>query len=93
MARYYDCIAVMDHKVGAILRELEADGLADDTIVFYYSDHGMGMPRGKRLLHDSGMHVPLLIHFPKKWERVTRPGLPAARWIASSRSSISRRRC
>jgi len=69
MARYYDCIAVMDHKVGAILRELEADGLADDTIVFYYSDHGMGMPRGKRLLHDSGMHVPLLIHFPTKWAK------------------------
>ncbi|MBP7140476.1 MAG: sulfatase-like hydrolase/transferase [Opitutaceae bacterium] len=77
MARYYDCIAVMDHKVGAILRELEADGLADDTIVFYYSDHGMGMPRGKRLLHDSGMHVPLLIHFPKKWQRFA-PGAPGS---------------
>ncbi|MBP8256415.1 MAG: sulfatase-like hydrolase/transferase [Opitutaceae bacterium] len=77
MARYYDCIAVMDHKVGAILRELEADGLADDTIVFYYSDHGMGMPRGKRLLHDSGMHVPLLIHFPKKWARYA-PGAPGS---------------
>lgn len=77
MARYYDCIAVMDHKVGAILRELEADGLADDTIVFYYSDHGMGMPRGKRLLYDSGMHVPLLIHFPKKWERFA-PGAPGS---------------
>lgn len=77
MARYYDCIAVMDRKVGAILRQLEADGLAEDTIVFYYSDHGMGMPRGKRLLHDSGMHVPLLIHFPKKWERFA-PGEPGS---------------
>lgn len=67
MARYYDCITVMDRKVGAILKELETDGLAEDTIVFFYSDHGMGMPRGKRLLHDSGMQVPLMIRFPKKW--------------------------
>ncbi|MBI5775502.1 MAG: sulfatase-like hydrolase/transferase [Verrucomicrobia bacterium] len=70
MARYYDCIAVMDQKAGRILRELEADGLADDTIVFFYSDHGMGMPRGKRVLHDSGLHVPLLIRFPKKWQHL-----------------------
>lgn len=67
MARYYDCATVMDKKVGALLAQLASDGLADDTIVFFYSDHGMGMPRGKRLLHDSGMHVPLLIRFPKKW--------------------------
>ncbi|MSU51415.1 MAG: sulfatase [Opitutus sp.] len=70
MARYYDCITVMDRKVGAILRELEADGLAEDTIVFYYGDHGMGMPRGKRLLHDSGLRVPLLIRVPRKWRHV-----------------------
>jgi len=75
MARYYDCINVMDRKVGAILRELEADGLAEDTIVFYYGDHGMGMPRGKRLLHDSGLRVPLLIRVPKKWMHLA-PGQP-----------------
>ena len=73
MARYYDCVTLMDKKVGAILRELEQDGLAEDTIVFFYSDHGMGMPRGKRLLYDSGMHVPLLIRVPKKWEKFS-PG-------------------
>ncbi len=77
MARYYDCIAVMDRKAGAILAELEADGLAEDTIVFYYSDHGMGMPRGKRLLHDSGMRIPLLIRFPKKWAHLA-PGAPGS---------------
>jgi N-sulfoglucosamine sulfohydrolase len=77
MARYYDCIAAMDQRVGAILRELEADGLADDTIVFFYSDHGMGMPGGKRLLHDRGMRVPLLVRFPKKWQHLA-PGVPGA---------------
>ena len=77
MARYYDCIALVDKKVGAVLRQLEEDGLGEETIVFFYSDHGMGMPRGKRLLHDSGMRVPLLIRVPKKWEKFA-PGAPGS---------------
>lgn len=84
MARYYDCIAVMDQRVGEILAELEADGLADDTIVFFYSDHGMGMPRGKRLLHDSGMHVPLIIRFGKNWQHLApaKPGETEKRLVS-----------
>ena len=65
-ARYHDCITAMDKQVGEILDQLAADGLADDTIVFFFSDHGMGMPRGKRCLFDSGLHVPLLVRFPRK---------------------------
>ena len=57
----------MDRQVGEILDQLADDGLADDTIVFFYSDHGMGMPRGKRCLHDSGLQVPLLVRFPERW--------------------------
>ncbi len=67
IARFYDCVSVMDKQVGALLRQLEADGLADDTIVFFYSDHGSGMPRHKRALFDSGMRVPMLIQFPEKY--------------------------
>lgn len=70
VARYYDCITVMDKEVGQLLKQLDEDGLADNTIVFFYADHGMGMPRGKRLLHDSGMHVPMLIRFPDKWRHL-----------------------
>jgi len=66
VARYYDCITVMDKNTGAILKQLEDDGLADDTIVFFYSDHGAGLPRHKRLILDSGLRVPLLIRFPNK---------------------------
>lgn len=66
-ARYHDCITVMDHEIGALLAQLDADGLAEDTIVFFFSDHGMGMPRGKRVLHDSGMRVPLLVRVPERW--------------------------
>jgi N-sulfoglucosamine sulfohydrolase len=76
-ARYHDCITRMDQEVADLLDQLAADGLADDTIVFFYSDHGMGMPRGKRLLHDSGLHVPLLIHFPEKWRHLA-PAPPGA---------------
>lgn len=77
LARYYDCVTSMDKRVGDILAELAADGLAEDTIVFFYGDHGMGMPRGKRLLHDSGMQVPLLIRFPAKWAQLA-PASPGA---------------
>lgn len=70
VARYYDCVALMDKQVGEILQQLDADGLADDTIVFFYSDHGSGMPRHKRALFDSGMHVPLLVHFPKRYQHL-----------------------
>ena len=67
-ARYYDCVSVMDAQVGVLLEQLKSDGLDENTIVFFYSDHGSGMPRHKRALFDSGMQVPLLIRFPKKYE-------------------------
>jgi arylsulfatase A-like enzyme len=70
LARFHDCVSVLDQEVGAILEQLEKDGLADDTIVFFYSDHGSGMPRHKRLLHDSGMHVPLMVRFPEKYQHL-----------------------
>jgi len=76
VARYYDCITAMDKEVGELLGQLDADGLADETIVFFYSDHGSGMPRHKRALFDSGMRVPLLIRFPEKFRHLapTTPG-------------------
>jgi arylsulfatase A-like enzyme len=75
IARYYDCITAMDKNVGRILAELEEDGLAEDTLVFFYSDHGAGLPRHKRDLHDSGAHVPLLIRFPEKYQHLA-PAAP-----------------
>ncbi len=69
MARYYDCLENMDNRVGQILAELEEDGLADETIVFYFSDHGGSMPRGKSFAYDSGTHVPLIVHMPEKWAK------------------------
>ena len=78
VARFYDCVSVMDKNVQRILDQLEQDGIADDTIVFFYSDHGSGMPRHKRLLLDSGMRVALMVRFPKKYQHLA-PAAPGTR--------------
>jgi N-sulfoglucosamine sulfohydrolase len=74
LARMYDNIADMDAQVGVILKQLEDDGLADDTVVFYWSDHGDGVPRAKRSLYDSGLRVPLMIRWPKSFGATAAPG-------------------
>ncbi|MEM9368934.1 MAG: sulfatase-like hydrolase/transferase [Planctomycetota bacterium] len=66
--RYYDVITAMDTWVGGHLRALEEAGEAENTIVVYWSDHGVGLPRAKRWLYESGTHVPLIVHVPKKWQ-------------------------
>ena len=69
-ADYYDAMTAMDAKVGELLEELESEGLAEDTIVFYYADHGGALARGKRFVYDSGTRVPMMIRFPKKWRHL-----------------------
>jgi len=71
MARVHDCITAMDAHAGAVLAELQADGLKDDTIVFFWPDHGQGIPRGKRTLWDTGLKIPLVIHFPAKYRHLS----------------------
>ena len=61
IARHYDNIALMDERLGAITRALKEDGLFENTIIIWTSDHGDGLPRAKRELLDSGIKVPLLI--------------------------------
>jgi len=65
-AQYYDIITLMDKQVGDILKQLEEDGLANDTIVWFWGDHGRGLPRGKRWIYDSGIRIPLIIRVPEK---------------------------
>ena len=68
--RYYNIITAMDRQVGELLEQLKADGLDKETIIFFYSDHGVGLPRGKRWLYDSGLHVPLMVYFPEKYRHL-----------------------
>ncbi|GAB4229982.1 MAG: sulfatase-like hydrolase/transferase [Acidobacteriota bacterium] len=64
IARHYDNLQRADAMAGEILRQLEEDGLAENTVVFFWSDHGDGFPRAKRWLYDAGIHVPLIIRWP-----------------------------
>ena len=74
-ARNYDLIRAMDLQAGDLLEQLKKDGLSDNTIVIFWSDHGIGLPRGKRWLYDSGMHVPLIVRIPEKL-RIDGQGTP-----------------
>ena len=69
-ARYYDLITEFDRQVGEILDSLNADGLTENTIVFVFADHGFGLPRYKRWLYKTGLHVPLLVHIPEKYQHL-----------------------
>ncbi|MCX6897319.1 MAG: sulfatase [Verrucomicrobia bacterium] len=75
MARVHDCITAVDKHVARILAELESDGLKDDTIVFFWPDHGQGIPRGKRTIWDTGLKIPLVIYFPEKYRHLA-PAAP-----------------
>ena len=69
-AQYYDNLTTMDEFVGEKLAELEQEGLADDTIVVYFGDHGSGLPRSKRFPYDSGLRVPLIMYVPPKYQHL-----------------------
>ena len=69
-AQYYDKITEMDQQAGKKLKELAEAGLTDDTIVFYFGDHGSGMPRSKRHPSNSGLSVPLIVYVPEKFKNL-----------------------
>ena len=64
MARMYSHITHNDRRLGELLQQLEDDGLAENTIVFHWSDHGP-LPRGKRWPYDSGIRVPMIVRWPE----------------------------
>ena len=68
-AQYLDNIQTMDSWFAGHLKQIEDAGLADDTIVIFWGDHGSGMPRHKRYAGDSGMRVPMIAHVPDKWKK------------------------
>ncbi len=64
-AAYFDAATELDRKVGLILDQLKADGLADKTIVVFFADNGQAHVRGKQFCYEEGLHVPLIIRWPK----------------------------
>lgn len=74
MAKYLDAATELDRKVGLALKQLEADGLANNTIIVFFGDNGQAHVRGKQFCYDSGLHVPLILRWPK--------GIPAPKHFA-----------
>jgi arylsulfatase A-like enzyme len=69
-ANYLDAMNLLDHKIGAVLKALDEDGLSGNTAVFFFGDNGRCLIRGKQWLYDAGIHIPLLV----RWPGVTKPG-------------------
>ena len=65
LAVNYSNLKRLDDQIGAVLEDLKEDGLYENTIIFFYGDHGGPFPRHKRALYDTGVKVPLIIKFPK----------------------------
>lgn len=68
-ARQHDLISVLDQQAGDIINQLKEDGLYDNTIIFFFSDHGYGFPRYKRWMYNSGIEVPLIVKIPEKYQK------------------------
>ncbi len=76
LVRHHENTTVMDYQMAAILRQLDATGQADNTIVIFLVDHGAGIPRGKRWCYDLGVRMPLIVRWPKGIAKGTvHPGL------------------
>jgi arylsulfatase A-like enzyme len=69
VARNYSNIEVLDKQIGQKIRRLKEAGLYENTIIFFYSDHGGPLPRGKRLHYDSGLKVPFIVRIPDKYKK------------------------
>lgn len=77
-AWYLDRHLDMDHEVGKVLEELERDGLRENTIIIYYGDHGGALPRSKGYIYESGLHVPMIVYIPEKYQHLS-PFPPGSR--------------
>jgi arylsulfatase A-like enzyme len=84
-AQYLDAASELDRKVGLVLGRLEAEGLADNTIVVFFGDNGQAHVRGKQFCYDEGLHVPLIIRWPRSLPAPGhfRPGSVDERLLAS----------
>lgn len=70
-ARVYNSLKLTDNKIGALLKKLSDDKLLDNTIIFFFADHGEGVPRGKTNGINLGYRVPFVIWFPEKYKNLS----------------------
>ncbi len=70
-ARVYNSIKLTDNRIGELLEKLDKENLRDNTIIFFYADHGEGIPRGKTNGIDMGYRVPFIVWFPEKYKHLS----------------------
>ena len=78
-ALYHDLITGMDGEIADFVRELQEDGVWDNTIVFYFGDHGGVLPGSKGHWRDAGVHVPLVVRVPERWRQLVPGGATGVR--------------
>lgn len=69
-AGHLEAVQDVDKWLGIFLKDLRDKGLEENTIIFFFSDHGGCIPRGKGYLYESGLRVPLIAYFPPKWRHL-----------------------
>ncbi len=69
-AGHLEAVQDVDTWLGFYLKDLKEKGLDENTIIFFFSDHGGCLPRGKGYLYESGLKVPLIAYFPPKWQHL-----------------------
>lgn len=69
-AYYRDLHQKVDTQIGEFISQMEEDGLMENTIIFYYGDHGGVLPRSKGYIYESGLNVPMVVYVPEKWKHL-----------------------
>ena len=82
VARNYSNIEELDRQIGEKIQRLKDEGLYENSIIFFFSDHGGPLPRGKRLHYDSGLKVPFIVRIPDKYKK--KYGLDPS-WVKNGR--------
>lgn len=66
-AAYMESVSVLDDKIGKVMKWLEQEGLLENTVIFYFGDHGHAHVKGKQWVYETGVHVPLIVRWPKNF--------------------------
>ena len=63
-AAYLDAVRFTDEHVGKVIARLEKEGILENTLIIFMTDHGISHARGKQFLYDEGTHIPFIVRGP-----------------------------
>lgn len=74
-AEYLNSVQYTDLEVGHLLDRLQNEGLMENTVIFFITDHGISQARGKQFLYDEGTKIPFIIRAPDRFKPAVREDL------------------